>query len=64
MFLSTCGDRRFARKQQRAFERATNLRPGQYWLHADAGGAGHLFGPNGDLTLIDHAVSHGRQKSD
>ncbi len=44
-FLQLCADRRYHRKTMEAFERATNLRPDQYWIEATAGGAPAFAGP-------------------
>lgn len=38
-FLQLCADRRYHRKTMAQFERATGLRPDQYWIEATAGGA-------------------------
>lgn len=41
-FLQLCADRRYHRKTMAEFERATGLRPDQYWIEAAAGGAAAL----------------------
>ena len=38
-FLQLCADRRYHRKTMLAFERATGLRPDEYWIEARSGGA-------------------------
>jgi len=56
--LVVCGDRRFWRLQQEAFEKETGLTPQQYWVHCLAGGAPKAFETN-DLVLEEHAVHSG-----
>jgi hypothetical protein len=38
-FLQLCADRRFHRQTMNAFERASGLRPDEYWIEARSGGA-------------------------
>jgi hypothetical protein len=38
-FLQLCADRRYHRKTMVAFERATGLKPDEYWIEARAGGS-------------------------
>lgn len=46
-FLQLCADRRYHRKTMEAFERATGLRPDQYWIEVTAGGAPAFEGVTG-----------------
>ena len=38
-YLQLCADRRYHRETMLAFERATGLRPDEYWIEARPGGA-------------------------
>lgn len=50
-FLQLCADRRYHRKTMEAFERATNLRPDQYWIEATAGGAAAFDAPTATASF-------------
>ena len=55
-FLRTCIDQRFVAFTRSAFEKATGLRPGEYWHEAYAGGAAI---PPPNTKGEDYAASHG-----
>jgi len=55
-FLRTCIDQRFVTSTRAAFEKASGLRPAEYWHEAYAGGAAV---PPPNTKGEDYAASHG-----